>query len=146
MGERRGRLESGWTRVGRMHLHARVSVDPVPRQAPTVVLVHGLIVSSRYMVPVAEHLAPYCRVYAPDLPGFGRSVKPRHVLDTREHADVLAAWMDAVGLERASLLGNSFGSQVAVDFAIRHPRRTRRLILTGPTMDPKASPPMQFLR
>jgi 2-hydroxy-6-oxonona-2,4-dienedioate hydrolase len=38
--------------------------------------VHGLVVSSRYMVPLAEVLACWFDVYAPDLPGFGRSEKP----------------------------------------------------------------------
>jgi pimeloyl-ACP methyl ester carboxylesterase len=45
-----------------------------------VVLVHGLMISSLYMVPTARCLAPHVPVYAPDLPGFGLSGKPRRVL------------------------------------------------------------------
>ncbi len=56
-----------------------------------VVLVHGLVVSSRYMVPTAERLAPHCRVFAPDLPGFGGSEKPPRVLDVAGLSDALSA-------------------------------------------------------
>jgi 2-hydroxy-6-oxonona-2,4-dienedioate hydrolase len=101
-----------------------------------VVLVHGLVVSSRYMVPTAEQLAPHCRVFAPDLPGFGRSEKPRRVLDVAGLSDALSAWMGEVGLERAALVGNSFGCQIIADLAVRHPGRVERAVLQGPTMDP----------
>src|SRR3712207_3371027 len=118
--------------------HARVPVDPTPAGAPVVFLVHGLGVSSRYMAPPARRLAPAYRVYAPDLPGFGRSAKPPHVLTIAELADALAGWMDAVGIDRAALLGNSLGCQIIVDFALRHPERISRAVLVGPTMDRRA--------
>lgn len=101
-----------------------------------VVLVHGLVVSSRYMVPAAERLAPHRRVFAPDLPGFGRSEKPPRVLDVAGLSDALSAWMGEVGLERAALVGNSFGCQIIADLAVRHPGRVERAVLQGPTMDP----------
>src|SRR5215217_659764 len=78
--ERIGEVESRWIRVGDWDLHARVSVDPVPAGRLPVVLLHGLVVSSRYMVPTAEQLASHHSAYALDLPGFGKSAKPRHVL------------------------------------------------------------------
>ena len=101
-----------------------------------MVLVHGLVVSSRYMAPTAERLAPHYRVFAPDLPGFGRSENPPHVLDVAGLSDALSAWMEAVGLERAALVGNSMGCQIIADLAVRHPGRVERAVLQGPTMDP----------
>ena len=50
----------------------------------------------------------------------------------------LLAWMDRIGLERPHLFGNSFGCQVIADLAARHPDRVGRLVLQGPTMDPRA--------
>jgi pimeloyl-ACP methyl ester carboxylesterase len=44
-------------------------------------VVHGLVVSSRYIVPTAERLAPHYQVFVPNLPGFGRSKSPPRVLD-----------------------------------------------------------------
>ena len=101
-----------------------------------VVLVHGLVVSGLYMVPTAERLAPFHRVFAPDLPGFGRSDKPHRALDVTGLADALGAWMDAAGIERAVLVGNSLGCQVVAELAARSPDRAAALVLTGPTVDP----------
>ncbi|GEP07409.1 alpha/beta fold hydrolase [Methylobacterium oxalidis] len=119
-------------------MFARVSVDPVPGDRLPVILVHGLGMSSRYMVPLARHLAPHVRVYALDLPGFGLSDKPRQALTVRELADALAAWMQAVGIERAALVGNSLGCEVLVELALAHPQLVDRLVFQGPTPDPEA--------
>jgi 2-hydroxy-6-oxonona-2,4-dienedioate hydrolase len=128
---------SRWDIVDGIRMHAR-AWDANPGQAsPAIVLVHGLVVSSRYMVPLGSRLAPDHRVYAPDLPGFGKSAKPNHTLDLPELADSLAAWMGVVGLDRAVLLGNSFGCQIVVEFALRHPERIERAVLQGPSVDPK---------
>lgn len=118
-------------------MHARVSVDPVPRGRVPVVLVHGLGMSSRYMMPLARCLAPDFPVYVPDLPGFGRSDKPREILTVVQLADALAAFMDAMGLGRAAFMGNSLGCEILVEFALRYPERVERLVLQGPTPDPK---------
>jgi pimeloyl-ACP methyl ester carboxylesterase len=120
-------------------LHARVSVNATPAGRPAVVLVHGLTVSSLDMLPTAERLAALCPVYAPGLPGCGESEKPKHALSVPELADVLAAWMQVIGLARAVLIGNSLGCQVAVDGAVHHPEQVEGLVLIGPTVDPKGT-------
>jgi 2-hydroxy-6-oxonona-2,4-dienedioate hydrolase len=63
-------LKSVWTRVGELRMHALAAAHP-PESAAAVVLVHGIVISSRYMVPTADRLAQLCRVYAVDLPGYG---------------------------------------------------------------------------
>ncbi|HZI18504.1 MAG TPA: alpha/beta hydrolase [Pyrinomonadaceae bacterium] len=110
-----------------------------------VVLVHGFVVSGLYMVPTAERLARFYRVYVPDLPGFGRSDKPRRPLDVAGLAGALAAWMDAEGLRRAVLVGNSMGCQVIAEMVAREPERAEGLVLTGPTVDPAARTARQQL-
>jgi len=100
-----------------------------------LVLVHGLGVSSRYMVPLAGILAAGRPVYAPDIPGFGRSARPRRTLDVPGQADFLASWMAAAGLERAAFLGHSLGSQGVADLAFRRPELVERLVLAAPTID-----------
>src|SRR5207247_9606363 len=74
-------LTHEWVDVGRVRMHARVSTHRLPSDAPAVVLVHGIGVSGRYLVPTAVRLATTCRVYVPDLPGFGLSTKPSAILD-----------------------------------------------------------------
>ena len=129
-------LPSHWTTVDGHRLHARVALDRAPDGAPAVVLVHGIGVSSRYMVPAALRLAPSARAYAVDLPGFGKSHKPRHALTLAELADALAAWVSAAGLRRPVLLANSFGCQIVVEAVVRHPGLAERVVLQGPTVDP----------
>jgi 2-hydroxy-6-oxonona-2,4-dienedioate hydrolase len=131
-------LHSTWTRVNGIKMHARLAIDIAPRTAPAIVLVHGLSVSSRYMVPTAERLAPYYRVYVPDLPGFGKSAKPAHILDIPGLVTALADWMQEMEVPPALLLGHSLGSQIVVNFALRYPERITHAILAGPTMEPDA--------
>ena len=120
-------------------MHARISAGATPSGAPTLVLVHGVAVSSRYLVPFAERLTPRLRIFVPDLPGYGLSAcPPGRDLTIPELADALLAWMDRSGLEKPDLLGNSFGCQVIADLAARHPDRVGRLILQGLTVDPHA--------
>lgn len=147
MSLRKGRLHSQYTTVDGLSMHAHVSAAALPDDTNVVILVHGLVVSSRNMVPTAELLAPDYRVYAPDMPGFGESDKPEQVLELPELADVLCRWMDAVGIEQATMLGNSFGCQIIVEFALRHPQRIERAVLQGPTVDQHARTfPEQFGR
>ena len=139
-------FESRWTRVRGIRLHDRASRAVRPGAVP-VVLVHGLAVSHRYLMPLAGQLAPRYPVRVVDLPGFGLSDEPGRVLDLPELADWLAEWLTSVGVGPAALLGNSFGCQVAVELAVRHPTLVRCLVLVGPTMDPHArTAPRQVLR
>lgn len=101
-----------------------------------VVLVHGVGLSHRYLMPVFEELTKDYRVYAPDLPGFGKSYDPPATLTIEELADRLAEWMAAVDMPAAFLLGNSVGCQVIIHLAVRHPERVRRAVLQGPTVEP----------
>jgi pimeloyl-ACP methyl ester carboxylesterase len=119
-------------------IHTRASPRPIGGDRAAVVLVHGLLVSSRYMLPTAERLARDHAVFVPDLPGWGRTSKPSRALTVPELADVLAAWLDALALERAILVANSFGCQIVVDLAARYSERAAGLVLLGPTVDPHA--------
>jgi pimeloyl-ACP methyl ester carboxylesterase len=138
VGEKSESLESRWLNVGDYLLHYVASVNPANKHLPPVILVHGLGVSSRYMMPTAQRLAPHRTVYAPDLPGFGRSRRPPRALNITELSDVLAHWMELLAIPRAVLLANSIGCQIVVDLALRHPEIIERLILVSPTVDRKA--------
>jgi NAD(P)-dependent dehydrogenase (short-subunit alcohol dehydrogenase family)/pimeloyl-ACP methyl ester carboxylesterase len=109
-----------------------------PHPAPTVVCVHGAGVSSRTLHPLVAELGETLDAWAVDLPGFGRSDKPRRPLTTPELATALAAWLRSAGLAPACLIGSSYGCQIAVDAAVRHPDAVSALVLVGPTVDPRA--------
>ncbi len=136
-----------WITLKGVQVHTRIAGNVQGVTRPGMILVHGLGVSSRYLVPTAKLLADHYCVYIPDFPGFGRSGKPAQVLSLAELADVIAALMDAVKLERAVLLGNSFGCQIIAEFAMRHGERLSQAILVGPTMDRQArTSPQQIWR
>lgn len=134
-----GLLVDRWTTVDGRPAYYRASTMTGPTTsgpALPVVMVHGLGVSGRYMVPTAERLARTCRVFVPDMPGFGRTPGPPEALDVPALAAFIDAWMDAVGLERAAWVGNSFGGQVIAELALRRPGRVAAAVLQGLTPDP----------
>lgn len=131
------RLDSRWDDVARWRIHTRVRTV-AGDDAPWVVLVHGLGVSSRYLAPLALALGERFRVAVPDLPGHGRTPRRGAALGLAEQVDVLRAWSDAVGIERPYLVGNSYGCQLVLELAGQPGMRSRGLLLVGPTMDPAA--------
>src|SRR5919109_1299958 len=97
------------TRVDDVAIYSVVSHPPGRSSAPKIVLVHGLGLSQRYMMPLAYELARDCHVYIPDQPGFGGSGHPEQVIDMAGIADALAGWADKIGLQAATFVGNSQG-------------------------------------
>lgn len=126
-------FSDSWSQVHGLRMYARIANT---RNATPVVLVHGLSMSSRYMMPTAQLLARDFAVYVPDLPGFGRSAKPPQALPLPALSDHLYTWMQTCGLDRACFVGNSFGCQVIADLAVRYPEAVERAVLTGPSGDP----------
>jgi pimeloyl-ACP methyl ester carboxylesterase len=103
----------------------------------TVLLVHGLGVSSTYFGPLARLLAREMRVVAPDLPGWGGSDRPAIPLDVKSAACVLGTFIGAEGVAPPAVVANSFGCQVAVELAFRRPELVGALVLISPTVDPR---------
>src|SRR3712207_1958192 len=85
---------SRWTDVAGLATHHRERQHPAV--GVPVVLLHGLAVSHRYLMPTARALAPRHPVLVPDLPGFGLSGKPRAALDVAGHVRHVAAWLEAL--------------------------------------------------
>jgi 2-hydroxy-6-oxonona-2,4-dienedioate hydrolase len=138
---------SEWTEIPGVRIHARRVLGAAPAGAAEVVLLHGLVVSSRYMLPLASQLADRHDVHAPDLPGFGLSPAADIPAQIEPLADVLVTWLAERGLERPHLVANSAGCQIATAADVRHPGSIKSLSLVGPTMDPSAPHAyQQFLR
>lgn len=153
---RRNGVYGGWTHAGKHRVFVRVPLElkrqsengsagangngaaPALEETP-IVLVHGLS-SGRSLKPVLRALGPR-PVFAPDLPGFGMSDQPIHPLDVPGLAAALRRWMLDNRLAPAIVVGFSFGCQVAVELAARHPASVDRLVLVGPAFDPEARTP-----
>ncbi|KAI5916092.1 alpha/beta fold hydrolase [Thauera sp. 2A1] len=81
---------------------------------------------------VMPELAKRSRVIAPDMVGFGFTERPAgQKYDMDVWVEQAVGLLDALGIERADLVGNSFGGALALALTIRHPQRVRRLVLMG---------------
>jgi pimeloyl-ACP methyl ester carboxylesterase len=103
-------------------------------RAPLIVLPAAAFAWHDY-TPVLEHFATERRVFALDWPGFGASEKPApstFTYSAASYAEMLAGWMDGLGIARAVLLGNGIGATAALTYAAAHPKRVLGLALSGP--------------
>ena len=78
-----------------------------------------------------ERLAAFCRLVIYDKPGTGISDPISHVATLEERVEDVQVVMDAVGVERAAIIGESEAGPVAAMFAASHPERTNALIIYG---------------
>lgn len=125
-------LSEHWAIANDHPVFYRAALHAAPEGAIPVIHLHGFGLSGRYLIPTAERLALFHPTYVPDMPGYGRSPRPNHPLSIPELALEVIAFMDALGIERACLLGNSMGCLVAMECAILFPHRIQRAILVSP--------------
>lgn len=121
-------------RTGSFHsnVHDRGSAQP---GQPPVLLIHGsgpgvsAWANWRLAMPV---IAQERRVIAPDMVGFGYTDRPAGIAYTMDTwVQQALDLMDAMGVEQADVVGNSFGGALSLALAIRAPQRVRRLVLMG---------------
>lgn len=98
-------------------------------QGPAVVLLHGFASSIENWLTVMPVLEQNHRVLAIDLKGFGWSDRPVGDYSPRAQARMLKALMDERGIEKAALVAHSWGSSIALAFALDYPERVTRLAL-----------------
>jgi len=96
---------------------------------PVLLLVHGIAGSSRTWREVMPLLAKRFTVIAPDLIGHGDSAKPVGDYSLGAHASGLRDLLTLLGVERATIVGQSFGGGVAMQLAYQHPELCERLVL-----------------
>ncbi len=102
-----------------------------PVGAPVVLLIHGMAGSSATWREVIPTLATRYRVVAPDLLGHGRSAKPAGDYSLGAHASILRDLLGHLDVERATIVGQSLGGGVAMQFAYQYPDLCERLVLVS---------------
>lgn len=112
-----------------INLHGHRAIYRITGEGPPLVLIHGMINSSRHWTRVAEQLAGRFTVIAPDLIGHGEASTPRGDYSLGAHAASIRDLLTAIGVERATIAGHSLGGGVAMQFFYQFPQRTERLIL-----------------
>ena len=104
-----------------------------PEGAPPVVLLHALLASATSWYRNAEALSQSYRVYAVDIVGEGnksRAIKPIMSLD--DFLLWFTELIDSLGIDKLYLVGNSYGGFTAAYYAMKLPKRIRKLVLIGP--------------
>ena len=127
-----GRLEFDTLRTRGFGAISALSAGTGPE---TILCVHGLGGTKASFLPTVNALADRYRVVAIDLPGFGESDKPIGApYDAPWFARSVFAAMDALGVERAHIAGNSMGGRVAIEAGLTDRDRTGGLLLLSPAL------------
>ena len=117
------------TSFGTTHINAAGLSD-----LPPLVLIHGRQFTSPVWYPNIESLSRHLRVYALDvIDQMGRSVPTRKPQTPEDCSDWLSEVLDALHIERATLVGHSHGGWQAMNLAINAPQRVERLVLLAPS-------------
>jgi pimeloyl-ACP methyl ester carboxylesterase len=138
MASRRSMVEVGSYRIYTVEF-GKVGAEPL-------ILLHGLSGSSRWWKRNVLAFAEEFRVVVPDLIGFGRTRIRGPFPGFSRIAEVLAEWMDTLGLCPADVVGHSMGGQISVHLAARFPERVNRLVLVDATGIPRPLTPRAVLR
>ncbi len=96
-----------------------------------VLLLHGWGASADLFARTMDGLEGDFDLIAPDFPGFGATEPPPAPWAVSDYMEWTLALMDELGIQRASVIGHSFGGRVAIKLAALHPERVAKLVLTG---------------
>ena len=115
----------------RVSIHGHDVSYRLAGDGPVMLLIHGMAGSSRTWKEVMPLLARSFTVIAPDLLGHGESAKPLGDYSLGAHASGLRDLLSALGIDRATIVGQSLGGGVAMQLAYQHPGIAERLVLAG---------------
>jgi pimeloyl-ACP methyl ester carboxylesterase len=128
-------FRSRYHNVDGVIMHAQHSTNASLNNSPAIVLLHGLVVSNHYMMPLAKQLATLYPVVMPEMPGFGKSAKHLPPLSVPDLAHYLEEWLRVVGLKNVVIVANSFGCEIAAEYAKNNPSALAGLVLVSPMKD-----------
>jgi pimeloyl-ACP methyl ester carboxylesterase len=114
-----------------IELHGHRVIYRIAGSGPPIVLIHGMVNSSRHWERVALELADAHTVIAPDLLGHGDSATPRGDYSLGAHAASIRDLLAALEVDRATIVGHSLGGGVAMQFFYQFPQRVERLALVS---------------
>src|SRR2546421_1424743 len=112
-----------------IELHGHRVIYRIAGDGPPVVLIHGMVNSSKHWERVALRLADRYTVVAPDLIGHGDSAAVRGDYSLGAHACSIRDLLTTIGIERATIVGHSLGGGIAMQFFYQFPQRVERLAL-----------------
>ena len=121
-------FEDRYTKVGNVNSRYWSAGE----EGSTVILLHGVGCSVEFWERNITALAREHRVFAVDIVGFGRTDKPEVVYTFELMADFVLDFMNAMGIDKASLVGNSMGGAISITVAAQAPERVKKIVLVDP--------------
>lgn len=123
-------VKDTWLEVDGLRIHCFVAGET----GSPVMLLHGGGLDNAHLSwgKVIGPLSEHHRVFAPDLPGYGQSDHPTIQYTMDYYITFLAHLLDALHLEKISIVGLSLGGGIALGFALRFPSRVEKLVLVAP--------------
>lgn len=122
-------FRQGWVDAGGIRTRY---VQAGPADAPTLVMLHGTGGTWECFAAILEEHSKYFNCFAIDLVGSGFSDKPDTPYEIPFYVEHVANFMDAMGIDNASLIGVSLGAWVSARFAVTYPSRVEKMTLIAP--------------
>ncbi len=122
-------VQSRWLGLDGVRVHYQYR----PGSGPTLVLLPGGVFDSSTLSwkKLLEALPVQYRAFCPELPGYGDSGRPDRPYSTAYYVGFVECFFEAMGIERAGVLGSSMSGAVTLGFALAHPERVAQLVLSG---------------
>jgi len=96
-----------------------------------ILILHGWGASIETVMPIVNILKDTKKVYAIDLPGFGKSDLPNDVFGSFHYADIVKSFIDKMGIEKLSIIGHSFGGKLSIILSARYPHLVNKQVLVN---------------
>lgn len=101
----------------------------VEGEGEPIIVLHGWGCSINTVLSIVNILKDRFKVYAIDLPGFGKSEEPKEPIDSFKYAEIIKGFMIDEGLSKASFIGHSFGGKLSIIMGSKHPHMVNKIVL-----------------
>lgn len=103
----------------------------VEGEGKDIIILHGWGASIMTVLPIVNILKDRFKVHAIDLPGFGESKEPKKPIDSFEYANIVKDYMDKNKIEKAILIGHSFGGKLSIILGHKYPEMIEKIVLVN---------------
>ncbi len=114
---------------------------------PDILMLHGWGANIKLFSQIINHLSPYFRVIALDLPGFGESDEPKEPWNVDNYVDFVIKFCEKIGIKSCFIIAHSFGGRITIKLMSRDnlPFKVEKIVLTGSAgIRPKQSAKSKF--
>ena len=98
-------------------------------EGKSVIVLHGWGANIDTVIPIVNLLKDKYKVYAIDLPGFGKSEEPKLVMSSFEYVEILRKFMEKLTIEKSIFVGHSFGGKLSIIMGSKYPSQVEKLVL-----------------